>query len=151
MVWTPNSTVAAIIHRNGRYLMVKERSSAGQLVLNQPAGHIEPKESIVDAVRRETLEETGYAFTPQHILGIYLSENPHTGKAYLRIAFVGEVSDDPVTQQIDNDIEEALWLTKEEILSNTHTLRSQMVKSAILDHQSDIYYPLDMIKPLQQL
>ena len=86
MVWTPRVTVAAIAEREGRFLLVEERADAG-IVLNQPAGHLEEGEDLLAAVRREALEETGWHFEPEGLVGIYLYRKPHPARTYLRLSF----------------------------------------------------------------
>ncbi len=86
-------TVAAVIERDGKFLMVEERAgTADKLVLNQPAGHLEQGESLVAAVAREALEETGHRFEPEHVVGFYLWRSPDADTTYLRIAFCGAVA-----------------------------------------------------------
>src|SRR5579863_3484598 len=99
MVWKPDVTVAALIERDGRYLLVEERIR-GRMVFNQPAGHLEDGESLVDAVVRETLEETAWRFTPRWLLGIYQWRSPQ-GRSTLRFAFTGAVSDFDAGRSLD--------------------------------------------------
>jgi len=118
--WAPHVTVAAIIRREGKFLLVEEKDKvSGKLVINQPAGHLENKESLIDAVIRETLEETRWDFTPAYISGIYrwLHNN---GETYLRVCFVGKVIKEHKERELDTGIERTIWLTESEVkaLSN---------------------------------
>src|SRR3954469_23085610 len=116
MRWNPDVTVAAVVERDGRYLMVEERI-AGRLVLNQPAGHLEKGETLIDAVIRETREETAWRFTPAALVGIYLWRNPENDRTFLRFAFCGSVDDHRAEQPLDTGIVRAAWLTHEQLLA----------------------------------
>lgn len=121
-------TVAAIIKRNEQYLLVKERSSAGDIVFNQPAGHVELKESLVDAVIREVFEETGLSFTPSALVGTYLLSPASNGKTYLRFCFKGCVPDEQVASPNDPDILENCWMSLDEVTNmDRKQLRSALV------------------------
>ena len=111
--WAPHVTVAAIIQREGKFLLVEENVN-GKTVINQPAGHLDNNESLFDAVVRETLEETRWEFVPKYISGIYrwIHDN---GETYLRICFVGYVTKEHTDKELDVDIEQAVWLTENEI------------------------------------
>jgi len=114
MTWTPHATVAAIVEDDqGRLLMVEE-SSNGKIVFNQPAGHIEENETVLDAVRRETLEETGWDVEPEHLLGIYIYKAPTNGVTYYRFCYSARAVR-KVSEQLDSDIIAAHWLTPEQI------------------------------------
>ena len=91
MIWKPHATVAAIVEKDGKYLMVEE-DIEGDIVYNQPAGHLEPNENLIDAVIRETQEETAWLFKPEALIGIYLWEQPNKGRTFLRFAFCGQCS-----------------------------------------------------------
>lgn len=146
MRWTPHSTVATIVERDGRFLCVEEQSvSRGSLVINQPAGHIEPNESFIDAAIRETQEETGWTIRPTALLGMYVYTAPSNGITYHRYCFIAEpVSYDP-EQPLDSGIEQALWLTLDELKQQSDKLRSPMVTRCIHDYLSGRHYPLDFI------
>lgn len=146
-MWTPDVTVAAICEKNGRFLLVEERSKSTQkIVFNQPAGHIEEGETIVDAVIRETLEETQRHFTPESLVGFYrlMAEN---GKTYLRYTFCGTISDVDSTQELDSDIIRTHWLSLEELRSH-QSLRSPLVLSCIDDYLAGARYSLDILREL---
>jgi ADP-ribose pyrophosphatase YjhB (NUDIX family) len=145
--WTPDITVAAICQRNGRFLLVEERSkSTQQIVFNQPAGHLEQGETIIDGVIRETLEETCCHFIPEALVGIYKLEASN-GKTYIRYTFSGSVSDVDENYALDPDIIRTHWLTTESIRANT-SLRSPIVINCIDDYLSGVLYPLEILKEL---
>ena len=146
-MWTPDVTVAAICEQNGRFLFVEERAkSSKKIVLNQPAGHIEDGESIMDAVIRETLEETCRHFTPEHLIGLYRlpAEN---GKTYIRSTFSGSVSEIDSNVRLDSDIIDTHWLSLEQI-KNSSQLRSPLVMNCINDYLANKRYPLDILREL---
>ncbi|ORU92911.1 MAG: NUDIX hydrolase [Cycloclasticus sp. symbiont of Bathymodiolus heckerae] len=145
MIWKPNVTVASIIELNGKFLMVEEESPAGP-VLNQPAGHLEPNETLEAAAIRETLEETGYHFTPASIIGSYLWHNDDNETTYLRTTFSGSVCNKMIGTNLDDGIIRALWMTHNEIKANQKRLRSPIILESINDYLSGKKYPLDIIK-----
>src|SRR5688572_4626319 len=114
MAFNPEVTVAAIVERDSRFLLVEERI-AGRLVLNQPAGHLEDRETLLDAVVRETREETAWRFTPAALVGTYLWRSPETERTFLRFAFCGSVEDFREGQPLDAGIVRAVWLSHEQI------------------------------------
>jgi len=136
-------TVAAIVAREGRFLLVEERIS-GRLLLNQPAGHLEPHETLLDAVIRETREETAWAFTPQALVGTYLWRNTQ-GRGFLRFAFCGEVSDHRPGQPLDTGIVRTLWLTAEELRAQLPRHRSPLVMRCVDDFLQNRRQPLDTV------
>lgn len=144
MTWKPHATVAAIVedHR-GRFLLVEEHIS-GQIVFNQPAGHIEEGEAITEAARRETLEETGWEVEPEAFLGMYRYIAPANGVTYFRFCFAARPVRH-VTDQLDDDIMAAHWLTLDEIRDLGRRLRSPMVLDCILDYRDGRRFPLDII------
>jgi ADP-ribose pyrophosphatase YjhB (NUDIX family) len=129
----PEVTVAAIVERDNRFLLVEERIS-GRLVLNQPAGHLEDRETLVEAVIRETREESAWRFHPEAMVGTYLWRNPHTGRSYLRFAFCGSVDDHKPLQPLDTGIVRAVWLTHEQLLAQARRLRSPLVLRCLEDY-----------------
>ena len=143
--WQPDVSVAAICKQNDRYLLVEERSkSTGEIVFNQPAGHLEAGESIIDAVIRETLEETCRHFKPKGLVGFYrlaLSAQ----KTYLRYTFFGDISDIDAEVQRDKDIIATHWFSREE-LENHSSLRSHLVLQCVEDFENGSSYPLDLLK-----
>ncbi len=145
MNWKPHVTVAAIIERDSRFLMVEE-ICGGDAVINQPAGHLEDNETLLDAVIRETLEETAWDFTPTNITGIYQWQTPHTHKTYLRVCFSGYCNQHHGNLPLDEGIIRALWLTRTEI--ERLNCRSSMVLRCIDDYLSGQQYPLNLIQSI---
>jgi len=144
----PAVTVAAVVERDGRYLLVEEHTPEG-LRLNNPAGHLEPGESLLQAVVRETLEETGCHFTPQALVGVYLARLHlvATGEdvTYLRFAFCGTVSEPDQGRQLDEGIVRTLWLTPQDIEASASRHRSPLLWRCIADHRAGKRYPLDLL------
>lgn len=134
MVWKPDVTVAAVIEREGRFLLVEERIR-GRLVLNQPAGHLEDGESLLQAVARETLEETAWSFSASALVGIYLWKSPR-GLTTLRFAFTGAVSGFDATRVLDPPVIATHWLTLEQIRQHGARLRTALVTRCIEDYLS---------------
>jgi 8-oxo-dGTP pyrophosphatase MutT (NUDIX family) len=145
MVWKPDVTVAALIEREGRYLLVEERIR-GRLVLNQPAGHLEEGETLLEAVIRETLEETAWTFTPEHLLGIYQWRSPQ-GRSTLRFAFCGSVGTHDPARALDPPVVATHWLSRAEILARTPVLRTPLVLRCIEDHLRGLRLPLCALNP----
>ncbi len=146
-IWKPNVTVAAVVEQNGKFLLVREKAN-NRLVLNQPAGHLEQGESLIDAVVRETLEETQYPFTPTGLLGIYRTipdESPDI--TYLRFCFCGKISEN-LNGDLDPDIIEVNWLSLEEIRSSLSEHRSPLVIQCIEDYLSKPPCSIDVISQL---
>jgi ADP-ribose pyrophosphatase YjhB (NUDIX family) len=144
MPWKPNVTVAAVIERDGKYLLVEEET-AGGLAFNQPAGHLEEGESLVDAVVRETLEETAYHFHPTHLVGIYNWRRPDGEVTYLRFAFAGELRGWEADRRLDAGIVAAHWLTLEEVDACAARHRSPLIRRCIDDLRGGRRYPLDLL------
>ena len=140
----PHVTVAAIIEHDDRFLLVEEQPTEA-VVLNQPAGHVEPGESILEAVVRETFEETGRNFTPDALVGIYTWTNPRTGISFVRFAIHGQASDADESHQLDEGIIETLWLNRVEIWSQRHKLRSPMVLRVVDDYLAGHRHPLSIL------
>jgi len=144
MVWKPHATVAAIIERDEKFLLVEEISH-GRQVINQPAGHLDPDESLIDAVIRETQEETAWRFTPDAITGIYLWKHPGNGESFLRVAFCGSCDNHDSSQPLDDGIQAAVWRTRDELLQQPEKLRSPMVMDCIDDYLAGKRFPLDLL------
>ena len=145
MTWTPRVTVAAVIVRDQRFLMVEEYVE-GKLVLNQPAGHLESGESLVNAVRREVLEETACNFEAEGLVGIYRWQVPHREQTYLRFCFAGSVGEPLPGRTLDADITAAIWLSATEIRERNDQLRSPLVARCISDFLTGPLTPLDAIR-----
>ena len=143
-IWKPHTTVAALCERDGRFLLVKERVDSN-IVYNQPAGHLDPGETLLQAVVRETLEETRYRFRPTALQGIYrYRPDEHADMTFIRFLFRGEV-DAQVEGQLDDGIIAAEWLSYEEVLDSRAQHRSPMVLQCIEDFSKGPGYPLDII------
>lgn len=150
--WKPSVTVAGIIEQDGRYLLVEEHTPKG-LMFNNPAGHLDPGESPLQACVREVLEETAYAFTPTALVGIYLSrfskpptpEDPEEDITYLRFAFTGKLGAHDPTRQLDTGIVRTLWMTMDEMKATQARHRSRLLIRCAEDHIRGIRLPLDAI------
>lgn len=138
-------TVAAIVESRGKFLMVEERAAGGTLVLNQPAGHLERGESLLTAVVRETLEETGHRFEPEHVVGFYLWHSLEADTTYLRVAFCGEVEPSADVAVLDEGVVAVHWLMRSQLVARAHQLRSPMVLRCIDDYLVGQRYPLDCL------
>lgn len=144
MTWTPHATVAVIVEDDdGRFLLVEEVSS-GLVVFNQPAGHIEEDEAILDAVRRETLEETGWQVEPTHFLGLYTYKAPANGVTYYRFCYSARAVK-KVSERLDDGIIAAHWLTVDEVGLLGEKLRSPLVLKCIEDYRNGRRFPLDVV------
>ncbi|SFM51647.1 NUDIX hydrolase [Marinobacter zhejiangensis] len=144
MTWTPHATVAVIVEdQNGRYLLVEELSD-GKVVLNQPAGHVEEDEKILDAARREALEETGWEVELQNFLGLYTYKAPSNGVTYYRLCFSAQAIR-KLTEELDDGIIAAHWLTLDQIRQQPEKLRSPLVLQCIEDYRNGRRFPLDAI------
>lgn len=143
----PEVTVAAVVERDGRFLVVEERVG-GRLVLNQPAGHVEDRETLLEAVVRETREESAWHLTPAHLLGLYLWRNARTGRSVLRVAFSGTVSGHDPQAPLDRGIVGTHWLGRDDLLAAHHRLRSPLVLRCIDDHLAGRRLPLASVADL---
>lgn len=144
----PSTTVAAVIEKDGRYLLVEEETLEG-LRLNTPAGHLEPGESPAEGCAREALEETAWQFTPTALLGIYLArfQRPQRGEdvTYVRFAFCGELGAFDANRKLDTGIVRTLWMTPDEIRASAGRHRSPLVLRCVEDHLAGRRYPLELI------
>ncbi len=145
MVWKPNVTVAAVVERDGRFLLVEEHTEDG-VRLNQPAGHLEEGESLVAACIREALEETAHHVRPEALVGIYQSPRPSGDITYLRFAFAASVTGCDAGRALDGGIIQAVWLTPEELAAQQERHRSQMVMQCVLDYLAGRRFPLELIR-----
>lgn len=145
MIWKPHVTVAAIAEKDDKFLIVEEKVD-GQLMYNQPAGHLESGETLIEAVIRETFEETSWTFQPEALVSIQLWRHPVHGKSYLRFSFCGSCFEHKPGKQLDDSIEQALWLARDELVDNNHKLRSPMVLRSIDDYLEGRRYGLDILE-----
>ncbi len=143
--WKPHVTVAAVIEREGRFLMVEERIN-GEIIYNQPAGHLEEGESLIDATVREVLEETACHFTPEALIGFYRWRNPANGVTFVRVALAGHCSEPEPGRTLDKGIIAARWFTRAEIAKLR--VRSPMVTRCIDDYIAGVRAPLSLLVDL---
>lgn len=142
--WKPHITVAAVIERAGRFLMVEE-DVEGRTVYNQPAGHLEEGETLIEAAVRETLEESARHFVPDALVGVYSWTNPDNGINYMRFAFTGSVSERDPTRRLDEGIIDSKWMSREELLEQPDKLRSPMVMRVIDDYLTGRRFHLNLL------
>lgn len=147
MQWKPNTTVAAIIEFDGKFLLVEEDTVEG-IRLNQPAGHLEDGETLLQAVVREAKEETAYDFTPKSLLGIYHWRYDAKDITYLRFAFIGKLGAHYPEQALDDGILRTVWMNIDEIRASAHMHRSPQVLKCVEDYLAGQQYPLEVITHL---
>ena len=145
MIWKPHVTVAAVIEREGKFLFVEEETDVG-VRFNQPAGHLECRESLTDAVVREVLEETAYRFVPTALVGVYNWRNEAKDITYLRFAFGGEVVGHDAERKLDEGIIAARWLTLDEIRALKDRHRSPLILQCIEDWLAGQRHPLSLVR-----
>ncbi|MCX7156118.1 MAG: NUDIX hydrolase [Rhodocyclales bacterium] len=143
-IWKPNVTVAAMIEREGRLLLVEEETDDG-LRLNQPAGHLDEGESLVAACAREALEETAWSFAPTALVGIYQWPRPQRDITYLRFAFSGELGAHEDGRMLDDGILRAVWMTPDEIRATVDRHRSPLVWQCVSDYLAGRRFPLEIV------
>jgi phosphatase NudJ len=146
--WRPSVTVAAVIERDGRFLMIEEETSEG-LRINNPAGHLDPGETPAEGCAREAMEETAWHFKPTHLLGVYISrfQRSTTGEdiTYLRFAFTGEVGEQVSGRALDHGIVRTLWMTADELRATADRHRSPLVLRCLEDYLAGVRYPLSAV------
>lgn len=150
--WKPSATVAAIIEQNGKFLLVEEHTPEG-LRLNNPAGHLDEGESLLDACAREALEETMYLFAPTQLLGVYMSRfqrpasGPHAAEdvTYLRFAFCGRLGTLQAGRSLDTGIVRTLWLSPDEVRASAERHRSPLVLQCMEDYLAGQRFPLSVL------
>jgi len=148
--WKPNVTVAAIIERDGRFMLVEQHTAEG-LRLNTPAGHLDPGETPAEGCAREALEETAHAFTPTALVGIYMARfqrgegNTLEDVTYLRFAYTGELGAKEEGRALDHGIVRTLWMTIDEVRASADRHRSPLLLQCIEDYLSGQRYPLSLV------
>lgn len=145
MVWKPHVTVAAVIEKDNKFLFVEEETSNG-LAFNQPAGHLEEGETVIDAVKREVNEETGWQFTPENFIAIQLWRRQPDFPSFLRICFTGKVHSFDPKQELDEGIIRTHWLNYEEISAKKSRLRSLLVLKTVDTYLKGERYPLSLLQ-----
>lgn len=145
MKWSPHITVASVLERNKTFLIVEERVH-GKLVLNQPAGHWEQGETLLDAAVRETLEETAWQYEPTHVTGIYQWQDPESAETYLRFCFTGKLIEHDQSRELDTGIEKAIWLDKKELITRHKDHRSPLVQQCIDDYLRGQRFDLSILQ-----
>jgi ADP-ribose pyrophosphatase YjhB (NUDIX family) len=143
--WKPNVTVAAVIERDGRFLLVEEETPEG-LRFNQPAGHLEAGESLLQASVREALEETAHRFVPEYLVGIYQWTRPQGDITYLRFALGGRVEGEEAGRALDAGIVRALWMTADEVRATRDRHRSPLILQCIEDWAAGQRFPLSLLR-----
>ena len=147
-LWKPNTVVATIVERDGRYLFVEEVAD-GRAVFNQPAGHLDPGETLLDAARRETLEESGWHVEPTSLVGVYLVTPPGAAITYLRFCFRARALGHDASRPLDKEIMRAVWFTPDELRAERARHRSPLVLRCLEDAIAGCDYPLAMITDLR--
>jgi len=143
-VWRPSVTVAAVIERDGKFLFVEEIAH-GLRVLNQPAGHLDPGESLIEACVRETLEETAYRLEPAALVGIYRWRYEPADETFLRVAFAGRASGPDPARKLDKEIVTTHWFTPAELAARRAMHRSPLVERCVADYLAGARYPLGVL------
>lgn len=150
MVWKPHVTVAAVIEKGQRFLLVEEETNHG-LRFNQPAGHLEEGENLIAAIKREVYEETAWRFEPKHLVALQLWRRNPESASFVRICFSGRCHDHDPDQTLDEGIKATHWLTRDEIAREKHRLRSPLVLISVDEYLKGSLYPLDIIKSFLDL
>ena len=143
--WKPNLTVAALIERDGRFLMVEEHTPEG-LRFNQPAGHLEPGESLLEASVREVLEEAAHRFVPEYLVGVYQWTRAQGDITYLRFAYGGKSLGEESGRRLDEGIVRALWMTADEVRASTARHRSPLILQCVEDYIAGRRFSLDLLR-----
>lgn len=147
MIWAPHVTVAAVIEDGDRYLLVEEDLGREHTIYNQPAGHLDPDESLIQAVIRETLEETAHHFEPEAVVGVYRWTTPDGATTYLRVCFTGRLTGHEPDRSLDTGIVAPRWLQLDEIraLFEAGRLRSPLVLRCVEDLRAGQRFPLGLL------
>ena len=144
-IWKPNVTVAAVVERDGRFLMVEEETADG-LRFNQPAGHLDEGASLVQAAAREALEEPAPQFRPEFPVGIYQWPRPAGDITYLRFAFGGAITGFDPDRPLDSGIVRAVWMSLDELRATRERHRSPLILQCCEDYMAGRRFPLDLIR-----
>lgn len=147
MIWKPNVTVAAVIEKDGKFLLVEEETADG-LRFNQPAGHLEDGETLLEGVRREAWEETAHRFEPNSLLGVYHWKHPGKDITYLRFAFLGDIISHDPDQPLDDGILRTVWMTADEIRATRDRHRSPQVLKCVEHYLAGQRFPLSVLTHL---
>ena len=147
-LWKPNTVVAAVLERDGRFLLVEELAK-GRVVYNQPAGHLDPGETLLEAVKRETLEESAWHIEPESLIGVYLIEPADAEVTFLRFCFHGRLLRHDPARTLDKEIIRTLWLTRDELAAEAVKHRSPLVLRCIDDYLAGRRFPLHVINDLR--
>ena len=140
----PAVTVATIVERDGRFLVVEEETRSGTRI-NQPAGHLEPGETLPAAAIRETLEETGWHVTPSSLVGVYRWQTPEDGATFIRFAFAADARKHDMDRALDVGIIRALWLTYEDLAAQKIRHRSPLVLRCVDDYRAGRRWPVAFV------
>ena len=143
-IWKPHVVAATVVERNGEFLCVEEQID-GRTVINQPAGHLDPGETLVAAAARETLEETGWTVTIDYLIGVYMLETEIPGKTFLRFCFAARPHHFDANRPLDDEIVRTHWFTPTALAARANAHRSPLVMRAIDDYQAGQRYPLDLL------
>ncbi len=144
-IWKPHVTVASVLEQDGKFLVVEEDAGSDGIRFNQPAGHWEPGETLIAGASREVLEESGYHFTPEWLVGIYSWKHPNKDITYLRFAFGGRITGHEPDRPLDTGIIRPVWLSPEEIRANAPKNRSPLVARCVDDYLAGHRYPLELL------
>ena len=143
-IWRPHVVTATVIERDGRFLFVEENID-GRIVFNQPAGHLDPGETLLQAAARETLEETAWTVAVESLIGVYLLETETPGKTFLRFSFAAKALSHDPTRRLDQEIVRIHWFTRDELVARSAQLRSPLVLRALDDYLAGARYPLTLL------
>ena len=143
-IWKPHVVTATVIAREGRYLVVEE-DIEGKRVINQPAGHLDPGESLLEACVREVMEETAHRFVPEALVGVYRYLYTPQDITFLRFTFSGRSAGAEAGRSLDSEIVRTHWLTREEIAARAAQHRTPLVMQCIEDHLAGRHFPLAVL------
>jgi NADH pyrophosphatase NudC (nudix superfamily) len=150
MVWKPHVTVAAIVEHQQKYLLVEENVGLST-AFNQPAGHLEPGESLIEAVKREVQEETAWQFEPESLVTVQLWRKNSDAPSFLRFTFCGTVHSHNPTQKLDTGILSTHWFSHAEIIARADQMRSPLVLLSVDEYLKGIRFPLSLLQNMQDI